>query len=56
MAHNKSKDPDSAPIDVTDCYDDDTCEVRQMIHSSGFEKSARGGAEINNNWPITITE
>ena len=56
MAHNKSKDPDSAPIDLTDCYDDDTREVRRMIHSSGVEKSARGGAEINNNWPITITE
>ena len=56
MAHNKSKDPDSAPPDLTDCYDDDTREVRRMIHSSGVEKSARGGAEINNNWPITITE
>ena len=56
MANNKSKDPDSAPIDLTDCYDDDTREVRRMIHSSGFEESTRGGAKNTNNWPITITE
>jgi hypothetical protein len=54
-AHNKSKDPDSLPIDLTDCYEDDTHEIRRMMHSSGFEKHTRGGAEIlNNNWPITI--
>jgi hypothetical protein len=56
MAHNKSKDPDSVPIDLTDCYDDDTREVRRMIHSSGFEKHRKGGVEIKSNWPITITE
>ena len=25
-SHNKSKDPDSIPIDFSDCYDDDTRE------------------------------
>ena len=38
MAHNSSKDPDSVPIDLTDCYDDDTNENRRMIHSSGVEQ------------------
>jgi len=29
MAHNESKNPDSSvPIDITDCYDDDTQETR----------------------------
>ena len=36
-AHNTSKDPDSLPIDLTDCYEDDTHEIRRMMHSSGFE-------------------
>ena len=37
MAHNESKNPDSVPIDITDCYDDDTQETRRMMHSSGPE-------------------
>ena len=54
-AHNKSKDPDSMPIDFSDCYDDDTRETRRMMHNCGFETGARGGAEfIPNHWPITI--
>ena len=32
MAHNNSKNPDSVPIDITDCYDDDTKETRRMMH------------------------
>ena len=40
-AHNKSKDPDSLPIDLTDCYEDDTHEIRRLMHSSGFEKHTR---------------
>jgi hypothetical protein len=54
-AHNKSKDPDSAPIDLTDCYDDDTHEIRRMMHSSGVEMHTRGGAESNDeDWPMAI--
>ena len=47
MAHNESKNPDSVPIDITDCYDDDTQETRRMMHSSGPEYAPRrGGADI----------
>ena len=54
-AHNKSKDPDSTPTDLTDCYDDDTHEIRRMMHSSGVEMRTRGGAELNDeDWPIPI--
>ena len=54
MAHNEPRNPDSIPIDFTDCYDDDTHETRRMIHSSGMEGgSSRGGAELNLNWPMT---
>ena len=55
MAHNNNpRNPDSIPIDFTDCYDDDTHETRRMIHSSGMEcGSRRGGAELNLNWPMT---
>ena len=31
MAHNESKNPDSVPIDITDCYDDDIHETRRMM-------------------------
>ena len=54
MAHNASKNPDSVPIDITDCYDDDTHEARLMMHSSGPEHTPeRGGAE-NKKSPTTI--
>ena len=54
MAHNEPRNPDSIPIDFTDCYDDDTHETRRMIHSSGMECGRRRGeAEINSNWPMT---
>ena len=54
-AHNKSKDPDSTPTDLTDCYDDDTHEIRRMMHSSGVEMRTRGGAELTDeDWPIPI--
>jgi hypothetical protein len=54
MAHNEPRNPDSIPIDFTDCYDDDTHETRRMIHSSGMECGhRRGGAELNLNWPMT---
>ena len=54
MAHNEPRNPDSIPIDFTDCYDDDTHETRRMIHSSGMEcGNRRGGAELNLNWPMT---
>ena len=54
-AHNKSKDPDSTPTDLTDCYDDETHEIRRMMHSSGVEMRTRGGAESNDeDWPIPI--
>ena len=47
MAHNDPRNPDSIPIDFTDCYDDDTHEIRRMIHSSGIECGSRsGGAEL----------
>ena len=32
MAHNEPRNPDSIPIDFTDCYNDDTHETRRMIH------------------------
>ena len=54
MAHNKSKDPDSAPIDLTDCYDDDTHRIRKMMHSSGCEKHTRGTEFNDEDWPIAI--
>ena len=56
MAHNKSRDPDSIPIDLTDCYDDDNHRIKKMMHSSGFEeKRTRGGAEFSDeDWPIGI--
>ena len=38
MAHNKSKDPDSIPIDLTDCYDDDNHRIKKIMHSSGLEE------------------
>ena len=47
MAHNSSKDPDSVPIDMTDCYDDDTYETRRMIHSSGCEQMQIAGREFD---------
>ena len=54
MAHNDPRNPDSIPIDFTDCYDDDTHETRRRIHSSGMEDGSRsGGAELNLNWPMT---
>ena len=54
-AHNKSSDPDSTPTDLTDCYDDDTHEIRRMMHSSGVEMRTRGGAKLNDeDWPIPI--
>jgi hypothetical protein len=43
MAHNKPKNPDSTPIDFTDCYDDDTHETKRMIHSCGIQKERRRG-------------
>ena len=36
-AHNEPRNPDSIPIDFTDCYENDTHETRLMIHSSGME-------------------
>ena len=52
MAHNESKNPDSVPIDMTDCYDDDTQETKRMMHSSGPEnKARRGGAENKQQFP-----
>ena len=55
MAHNESKNPDSVPIDITDCYDDDTQETRRMMHSSGPEQAPRrGGAENNDSRPMTM--
>ena len=55
MAHNESRNPDSVPIDMTDCYDDDTQETRRMMHSSGPDNvSKRGGGENNNSGPMTI--
>ena len=54
MAHNDPRNPDSIPIDFTDCYDDDTHETRRMKHSSGMEcGSRRGGAELKIPWPMT---
>ena len=54
-AHNKSKDPDSLPIDFSDCYDDDTRDSRRMMHNCGFKAYTRGGAEFSKtHWPITI--
>ena len=52
MAHNESKNPDSVPIDITDCYDDDTQETRRMMHSSGPEHAPRGGGADNTKSPI----
>ena len=46
MAHNRSKDPDSIPIDLTDCYEDETHTIRKMMHSNGYEQHRRGGAEF----------
>ena len=46
MAHNRSKDPDSVPIDLTDCYEDETHTIRKMMHSNGYEQHRRGGAEL----------
>ena len=55
MAHNESRNPDSVPIDMTDCYDDETQETRRMMHSSGPENVAgRRGADNNNSRPMTI--
>ena len=55
MAHNESKNPDSVPIDITDCYDDDTQETKRMMHSSGPEHAPRrGGAENNDSRPMTM--
>ena len=48
MAHNRSKDPDSIPIDLTDCYEDETHAIRKMMHSNGYEQHRRGGAELIN--------
>ena len=43
------------PIDITDCYDDDTQETRRMMHSSGLEHAPRrGGAENNDSRPMTM--
>ena len=54
-AHNKSKDPDSLPMDFSDCYDDDTRDTRRMLHNCGLNTHTRGGAELTkNHWPITI--
>jgi hypothetical protein len=47
-AHNRSKDPDSIPVNLTDLYDDDTHEIKRMMHSSGFEKHTRKGGVFNN--------
>ena len=53
--HNKSKDPDSLPIDFSDCYDDDTRDSRRMMHNCGFKAYTRGGAEFSKtHWPKTI--
>ena len=55
MAHNESKNPDSVPIDITDCYDDDTQETKRMMHSSGPEHAPRRGeAENNDSRPMTM--
>ena len=58
MAHNDPGNPDSIPIDFTDCYDEDTNNEtrRYVVHSSEMECGAghrRGGAELNLNWPMT---
>ena len=56
MAYNDPRNPDSIPIDFTDCYDDDTQMTRRMIHSSGMECGSRrgGGAELKIPcWPMT---
>ena len=47
MAHNESKNPDSVPIDITDCYDEDIQETRRMMHSSGPEHAPRRGGADN---------
>ena len=55
-AHNKPNDPDSIPFDLADLYDDDTHEIKRMLHSNGFHKHTRGRAEFNNqNAPILIS-
>ena len=56
MAHNKSRDPDSIPIDLTDCYDDDNHRIKKMMHSNGFEEiRTRGEDEFSDeDWPIAI--
>ena len=48
--------PDSIPIDLTDCYNDDNHRIKKMMHSSGLEeKRSRGGAEFSDeDWPIAI--
>ncbi len=43
MAHNEPRNADSISIDFTDCYDDNTHETRQIIHSSGMECGSRRG-------------
>jgi hypothetical protein len=45
-AHNRSKDPDSIPIDHTDCYEDETHAIRKMMHSNGYKQDNRGGPEF----------
>ena len=37
-AHNKSQDPDSLTSDMTDFYEDDTIEIRRMLHSAGPDR------------------
>ena len=41
-AHNKSQDPDSLTSDMTDFYEDDTIEIRRMLHSAGPERIHAG--------------
>ena len=41
-AHNKSQDPDSLTSDMTDFYEDDTIEIRRMLHSAGPDRIHAG--------------
>ncbi len=55
-----ARNPDSIPIDFTDCYDvnthsrDKTDDTSRVHNSSGMECGhTRGGTELNSNWPMT---
>ena len=42
--HNKSQDQDSLTSDMmTDFYEDDTIEIRRMLHNAGPDRIHAGG-------------